>query len=83
MASMASKYEGQASQYDDNKGVDGKSDMDKEDFETLVVGGIVFGTLMCGVFDVLNKLTILRVLDHGIANKPFMGRQPLSCHFQR
>ena len=30
MASMASKYEGQASQYDDNKGVNGKSDMDKE-----------------------------------------------------
>ena len=30
MTSMASKYEGQSSQYDDNKGVNGKSDMDKE-----------------------------------------------------
>ena len=74
MASMASKYEGQASQYDDNKGVNGKSDMDKEDFETLVVGGMVFGTLMCVVFDVLNKLKILRVLDLGFANKPIMER---------
>ena len=46
----------------------------KEDFETLVVGGMVFCTLMCGVFDILNKLKILRVLDHGIANKPIMGR---------
>ena len=46
----------------------------EEDFETLVVGGMVFGTLMCAVFDVLNKLNILRLLDHGIANKPIMGR---------
>ena len=46
----------------------------EEDSETLVVGGMVFGTFMCGVFDVLNKLKILRVLDHGIANKPIMGR---------
>ena len=30
MESMASKYEGQAIQYNDNKGVNGKSDMDKE-----------------------------------------------------
>ena len=69
---MASKYEGQASQYDDNKGVNGKSDMDKEDFETLVVGGMVFGTLMCGVFDVLDILNNLRVLDQEFANKPII-----------
>ena len=30
ITSMASKFEGKASQYDDNKGVNGKSDMDKE-----------------------------------------------------
>ena len=30
MTSMARKYEGQEIQYDDNKGVNGKSDMDKE-----------------------------------------------------
>ena len=63
MASMTSKYEGQASPYDDNKGVNGKNDMDKEDFETLVVGGMVFGTLMCGAFDVLNILKNLKVLN--------------------
>ena len=34
----------------------------EEEFETLVVGGMVFGTLMCGVFDVLYKLKNLRVL---------------------
>ena len=34
----------------------------EEDFQTLVVGGMVFGTLMCGVFDVLNILNNLRVL---------------------
>jgi hypothetical protein len=27
----------------------------EEDFETLVVSGMVFGTLMCGVFDVLDQ----------------------------
>ena len=32
-------------------------------FETLVVGGMVFGTLMCGIFYVLYKLKNLRVLD--------------------
>ena len=46
----------------------------EEKFETLVVGGMVFGTLMCGVFNVMNKLKILRVLDYGFANKPIMGR---------
>ena len=46
----------------------------EEDFETLVVGCMVFCTLMCGVFDILNKLNILRVLDHGISNKPIMRR---------
>ena len=35
----------------------------EEDFETLVVGGMVFGTLMCGVFDVLDILKNLRVLE--------------------
>ena len=38
----------------------------EEDFEkyleTLVVGGMVFGTLMCGFFDVMNILNKLRVL---------------------
>ena len=34
----------------------------KEDFETLVDGGMVFGTLMCGFFDVMNILNKLRVL---------------------
>ena len=34
----------------------------EEDFETLVVGGMVFGTIMCGVFDVLDILKNLRVL---------------------
>ena len=46
----------------------------EKDFETLEVGGMVFGTLMCGVFDVLNKLKILRVLDHVFAKTPFIGR---------
>ena len=49
----------------------------EEYFETLVVGGMVFCTLMCGVFDIMKKLKILRVLDHGIENKPIMGRYPL------
>ena len=46
----------------------------EEYFETLVVGGMVFGTLMCGVFDVLNILKNLRVLDQEFANKPIIGR---------
>ena len=46
----------------------------EEDFETLVVGGMVFGTLMCGVFDVLNIFKNLRVLDQEFANKPSIGR---------
>ena len=46
----------------------------EEDFETLVVGGMVFGTLMCGVFDILNILKNLRVLDQEFANKPIIGR---------
>ena len=33
-----------------------------EVFETLVVGGMVFGTLMCGVFYIMYKLNNLRVL---------------------
>ena len=35
----------------------------EEDFETLVVGGMVFGTLMCGVFDVLNILKNLIICN--------------------
>ena len=35
----------------------------EEYFETLVVGGMVFGTLMCGVFEILDILNNLRVLD--------------------
>ena len=31
MTSMESKYEGQESQYDENKGVNVRSDMDKEE----------------------------------------------------
>ena len=46
----------------------------EEDFVTLVVGGMVFGTLMCVVFDVLNILKNLRVLDQEFANKPIIGR---------
>ena len=46
----------------------------EEDFETLVVGGMVFCILMCGVFDILNKLNILRVLDHVFAKNPIIGR---------
>ena len=46
----------------------------EEDFETLVVGGMVFSTFMCGVFDVLNILKNLRVLDQEFANKPIIGR---------
>ena len=44
----------------------------EEYFETLVVGGMVFGTLMCGVFDVLNILKNLRVLDQEFSNKPII-----------
>ena len=44
----------------------------EEDFETLVVGGMVFGTLMCGVFDVLNILNNLRVLYQEFSNKPII-----------
>ena len=46
----------------------------EEDFETLVVGGMVFGTLMCGVFDVLDILKNLRELDQEFENKPIKGR---------
>ena len=35
----------------------------EEYFETVVVGGFVFGTLMCGVFDVLNILKNLIILE--------------------
>ena len=46
----------------------------EEYFETLVVSGMVFGILMCGVFDVLDILKNLRVLDQEFANKPIIGR---------
>ena len=46
----------------------------EEYFETLVVGGMVFDTLMCEVFDVLDILKNLRVLDQEFANKPIIGR---------
>ena len=42
----------------------------EKDFEILVVSGMVFGTLMCGVFDVLDILNNLRVLDQEFENKP-------------
>ena len=38
----------------------------KEYFETLVVCGMVFGTLMCGVFDILDILKNLSVLYQDI-----------------
>ena len=46
----------------------------EEDFETLVVGGMAFSTLMCGVFDILDILKHLRVLDQEFENKPIIGR---------
>ena len=46
----------------------------EEDFETLVVGGMVFGTLMCEVFDVLDILKNLRLLDQEFADKRIIGR---------
>ena len=46
----------------------------EEDFETLIVGSMVFEILMCGVFDILNKLNILRVLDNVLAKKTIIGR---------
>ena len=47
----------------------------EEDFETLVVGGMFFCTLICGVFDVLDILNNLRVLDQEFPNKPIIGTQ--------
>ena len=46
----------------------------EENFETLVVSGMVFGTLMCGAFDVQNILKNLKVLDQEFVNKPIIGR---------
>ena len=46
----------------------------EENFETLVVGGIVFGTLLCGVFYILNILNNLRVFDQEFPNEPIIGR---------
>ena len=46
----------------------------EEYFETLVVGGMVFDTLMCGVFYFLYKLKNLKVLDQGFSHKPIIGR---------
>ena len=53
----------------------------EEDFETLVVGDVGFDTLKCGVFDILKKLKILRVLYHLFANKPIIGRYSSSIFF--
>ena len=36
------------------------------------MGGVVFDTLKCGVFDVLEKLKNLRVLYHEFANNPII-----------
>ena len=46
----------------------------EEYFETLVVGGMVFDTLMCGVFEVLDILKNLRVLDKEFEDKPIIER---------
>ena len=46
----------------------------EDDFETLVVSGMNFGTLMCGAFDVLDILKNLMVLDQEFENKPIIGR---------
>ena len=54
----------------------------KEYFETLVVGGMVFGTVMCGVFDVLDILKNLRVSEHQFANNPIIERYSSSIHFR-
>ena len=54
----------------------------KEYFETLVVCGMVFGTLMCGVFDILKILNNLRVLDKEFENKPIIERYSSSIHFR-
>ena len=48
----------------------------EEYFETLVVGGMVFDTLMCGVLDVLDILNNLRVLEQELANKTIIGNIP-------
>ena len=48
--------------------------MFEEYFETLIVGGMVFRTLMCGVFDVLDILKNLRVLNQEFENKTIIGR---------
>ena len=53
----------------------------EEDVETLVVGGMVFDTLMCGVFDVLDILNNLMVLDQEFGNKTIIGRYSFSIHF--
>ena len=46
----------------------------EEYFETLVVGGMVFGTLMCRVFDVLDIIKNLRVLGPEFENKTIIRR---------
>ena len=54
----------------------------EEYFETLVVGGMVFDTFMCGIFGVLNKLKNLSVLEQEFRNKPIIGRYSSSIHFR-
>ena len=46
----------------------------EEYFETIVVGGMVFGTLMCGLFDIRDILKNIRVLEQEFPNKPIIGR---------
>ena len=46
----------------------------EEYFKTPVVGGMVFDTLMCGVFGVLDIVKNLRVLDQEFSNKPIIRR---------
>ena len=53
----------------------------EEYFETLVVGGMVFGTLMCGVFDLLDILKNLRVSYQEFTNETIIGRYSSSIPF--
>ena len=53
----------------------------EEYFETLVVDGMVFDTLMCGFFDILDIFKNLRVLYQYFSNKPIIGRYSSLIHF--
>ena len=45
-----------------------------ESHKVLKTCGMVFGTLMCGVFDVFNILKNLRVFEQEFSNKTIIGR---------